>query len=333
MADSKTIQTSFTDPVPRSKEVLRRCAKQYDPDTVLIAVSGGTDSIVAADIIARYGPEYGLEPDAIVHVNTGASVPQTELTARIVADMHNVEFHRETYRNEQDSLAARVLENGWPGGYGGSPATGGHGLEWANRKHKPMEETYMAYEGSQLWVSGARKLESKKRSGNLPDSGIESDKPRRAWLSIIGGWTTEEKRRYIKRRGLPVSECYLFLGYSGECTACSFDNTGLLTNLDLLCPELSYSIRRLTVWLYQRAKRGEVDIDPKQLCWGWDPGENMDQTHELDTAQEMVGCDPESCGGEVDTKWIAELPDKQLVTRADVSEWWDSDEIPQRFPV
>lgn len=337
MSATKTKQTSFTNPIDRSKEVLKRCANQYDPDHVLIAVSGGTDSVVAADVFCRFGPEYGLDPDAIIHYNTGTAVPQTRLVAQTIAKIHGLDFVSETYRKQEHSLAHRILANGWPGGYAGSPATGGHGLEWANRKNKVGREIYMQFDGFQVWVSGARKLESKKRQGNVPDSGIENDteQPRRAWCAIIGGWTSAEKQAYIKKRGLPVSETYLVLGFSGECTACSFDEKGLLTDLDILCPELSYAIRSLTVWLYQRARRGDVDIDPKQLCWGWQPGESfahIDDT-ETPTSQAMVGCSEGSCANRNRPDWIMSLPDEQIISREDVIHYWKSSELPRRFPV
>jgi len=356
-----TVQTSFKPPLERSKEILKRLAAQYEFDEVVLAVSGGTDSVVAADVFARLGPEFGFKPDAIVHINTGISVPQSRLVAKIIAEIHDLEFIEQGYRNPQDAIAVRVLSNGWPGDYGGSPATGGHGLEWANRKHKPMDEVYANIEGFQLWVSGARKLESKKRQGNVPDSGIEKDKPRRVWCSVIAGWTSDEKRQYIRERGLPVSEAYVFLGFSGECVACAHDNGGLLTDIDLLCPELSYCIRSVAVWLYQRVKRGEVDIAPKRLCWGWDvedttEPEDVEQEQledtitmpreedvadedtsarlEVPTAQSMVGCSEESCKT-MDEKptWILELPDSQLVTRDDVVNHWESGEVPTRFPL
>jgi 3'-phosphoadenosine 5'-phosphosulfate sulfotransferase (PAPS reductase)/FAD synthetase len=324
-------QTAFTTKEYRTKEVLRRCSSQCDPETVLVAVSGGTDSIVAADVMARFGPEYGLAPTHMVHIDTGTGIPQTELTARTLAEMHDLEFIKQGYRNPQDSLAGRILENGWPGGYAGSPATGGHGLEWANRKDKPMNAVYMQFEGDQLWVSGARKLESKQRQGNVPDSGIESDKPRRTWISPIGGWTEEEKRDYIQTHNLPVSEAYLLLGFSGECTACAYDSPALLTGLNLLCPERAYALKSLAVWLYQRVKRGDVDLAPKRLCWGWDVEDTPTNSSDPPTAQELVGCDPESCGGDADTEWIKNLSATQLITRQDVLEWWASQEVPQRF--
>jgi len=346
MATAMSKQSSFKKPIERTKEVLERASRLVDVDSVTIALSGGTDSTVAADVVARYGPEYGIEPDRVVWINTGAYIPQSRLVAQTIAEMHEIEFVEQGYRNEQDAIAVRVLNNGWPGDYGGSPVTGGHGLEWANRKHKPMDEVYVNINGVQLWISGARKLESKKRQGNVPDSGIGKDKPRRYWASPIGGWTSEEKQDYIKERGLPVSEAYLFLGFSGECIACAHDNSGLLTDVELLCPEIAHALRTLAVWLYQRVKRGEVDLAPKRLCWGWDVDESevdpeqqslADVGVSVETAeveQSMVGCSDENCKT-MDEKptWMLDLPDKQIVTRSDVVEYWDSGQTPERFPI
>lgn len=333
MSTTGTHQAAFTEPIERSREVLERCAHLYDPDHITIAVSGGTDSTLAADLTCRLGPEYGLTPDSITHINTGVAVPQSRLVAKTLAEIHDLEFIEQGYRNPQDSIAHRILEHGWPGGYGGSPATGGHGLEWANRKAKPMDEVYVTIDGFQVWVSGARKLESKDRSGNVPDSGVEQDKPRRAWCAIIGGWTSKEKQDYIRERGLPVSEAYFFLGYSGECAACSFDDRGLLDGVDFLSPELGMAIRTLAVWVYMRARRGDIDIDPKQLCWGWEPDHDTYAKDDSDIAQTMVGCDMETCADRTGSTWILDLPDEQVVTRTDVLEYWETGEVPDRFPL
>lgn len=202
-----------------------------------------------------------------------------------------------------------------------------------------MNAVYMMFEGLEIWVSGARRLESKQRSGNVPDSGIEQDRPRRIWLSPISGWTSSEKQQYIKERGLPVSEAYLILGFSGECTACAFDETGLLTNIDILSPELAHSLRTLAVWLYMRVKRGDTDIKPKRLCWGWEPeDDNIDDPDqstltESDTTQAMVGCDEDSCSTRESPDWILDLPDWQIVDRVDVKRHWDGQtrRVTQRF--
>lgn len=358
-----SIQSAFNTPIERTHEILERLSNQYTGgETIIMAVSGGTDSTVSADVFARYGPEYGFEPDAITHINTGGGIPQSKLTARILADQHGLEFIEYGYRNERDSLAHRVLEHGWSGGYGGSPVTGGHGLEWANRKHKPMDAVYMLFDGQEIWVSGVRKLESEKRSGNVQDSGIERDKPRRTWVAPIMGWTTAEKIEYLMERGLPVSEAYLVLGFSGECTACSFDDAGLLTDLELLCPELAHALKTLAVWVGMRAVRGDINLEAKRLCWGWEPetessnkdvdklaqsdfasranvgsrGVNIEDATEKDleethaqilsenpTAMDMVGCSAESCAEREIPDWVTELPSEQIIDRSDVKTVWN----------
>lgn len=318
-----TEQTAFTTKEDRTKEIFNRAERQgLNENKTVIAVSGGLDSVVAADVTCQIGPEYGFDPDAVAHINTGASVPQSRLVAKKIAERHNLEFIEQGYRNESDALAVRILNNGWPGGYSGSPWTGGHGLEWANRKDKPMNAVYMMFEGQQTWISGVRKLESKKRSGNVADSAIESDKPRRTWISPIMGWTDEDKRRYIIEHNLPVSEAYLILGFSAECVACAFDDEGLLTDLELLCPELAYAIRCLTLWLFNRIRAGEVDIDPKRLCWGWEPdGKQRTEFNEPQT-QELIGCSAGSCSTKNAPEWIRDLDPEQIVDRSDVLEAW-----------
>jgi len=321
---SETRQTAFNTAEERTQEVLSRARRQgLHEHTLILAVSGGLDSAMAADIMCRLGPEYGFEPDAIAHINTGASVPQSRLVAEVLAEIHGLDFIEQGYRNERDSLAHRILENGWPGGYAGSPATGGHGLEWANRKAKPMDEVYMMFDGQETWVSGVRKLESKRRSGNVADGAIESDKPRRTWLSPIVGWTDQDKREYVERHNVPVSQAYLILGFSAECVACSFDDRGLLTDLDLLAPELSHAIRSLAVWLYQRVRRGEVDIEPKRLAWGWEPDAEPEPAEQPQT-QELVGCSAGSCSTRNAPKWVRDLDSEQVVDRQDVKQAWES---------
>jgi len=157
------------------------------------------------------------------------------------------------------------------------------------------------------------------------------------WCSVISGWTSHEKQRYIRERGLPVTEAYLALGFSGECIACAHDNAGLLTDIDLLCPELSYAIRTLALWLYQRVKRGDVDLAPKRLRWGWNVDDDTQvdtgQTQLTETAQSMVGCADENCKTMDDKPtWILDLPSWQLVDRQDVLDYWDTGELPtERF--
>lgn len=320
-------QSSFITKQEKSREILSRASNQgLTNDTLILAVSGGLDSAVAATVMCELGPEYGFDPDVITHINTGAGVPQTQLVAKKLAERYDLEFVQQGHRNRRDSLGVRVVNNGWPGNFAGSPMTGGHGLEWANRKDKPMNAVYMMFDGDQVWISGVRVLESSKRKANIADSAIEQDKPRRTWVSPIMGWTEEEKREYVLEHDIPVSEAYLILGFSAECVACAYDNTDLLMNIEILCPELSFALRTLAVWLYMRVRAGEVEIAPKRLCWGWEPDETKQIQEKTETTtQEFVGCSAGSCATKKAPEWVLELDESQIVTRADVLEEWNDD--------
>ena len=356
---SEPVQTSFNSPIERTEEILQRAQRQIDDyQHVVLAISGGTDSIVAANVMCELGPKYGFKPTAVAHINTGAALPQSRLVAKVFAEMHDLEYIEQGPRNQRNALAPRILRSGWPGSYPGHPSELGHGREWANRKEKPMQGVYMHFEGNQVWVSGVRKLESKRRSGTVSDGAIDNDKARRTWVSPIVGWTEAEKKAYIKKHNLPVSEGYLVLGFSAECVACAFDDKGLLTDLDLLAPELSYCIKSLAVWLGQLAIKGEVDIEPKQLCWGWEVGKNeepkekkleepiaweweevesgkfeMNKYEGGEKTQEIIGCSAGSCATRNAPEWIMNLPNEQIIDRLDVEAHWNGrlNEVVGRF--
>jgi 3'-phosphoadenosine 5'-phosphosulfate sulfotransferase (PAPS reductase)/FAD synthetase len=327
-----TRQTSFATPDEKARDILRRAAG-VDADTTAIAVSGGTDSIYAAWLAATIGPEVGVEPDVVVHANTGAAIPQTRLVAKVIAEIVDARF----VDANNGTLGPRVLSRGWPAG-----TIQGHYFEFIERKSDVFDELYHELEGEQLWISGARATESKRRSGNVPDSGLESDSRRAklTWCSPAAGATSSEKWDAIVDERLPVSESYLLLGMSGECVACSFDDAGLLTDLDILAPNLSWALRCLTAWLALRAKRGDVDITPKQLCWGWDPETNDTQTTDQQTIdgeqteQDWVGCGGSSCGERDIPDRVRDLEPSQIVDRSDVLEHWETgslDHITERF--
>lgn len=293
---------------------------------VVCAVSGGTDSVLAAYLAATLGPEYGIEPDCILHANSGIGIPQTQLVAQVLAAMLDLPYIEGT----NGTTGPRVLARGWP-----AATREAHFYERIERKSDVFDALHGALPDEQLWVSGARATESKQRSLNVPDSGVEADgrRARQTWCSPCAGLTSEEKWDLIIEHGLPVSESYDLLGISGECLACCFDDGGLLTDLDILAPNLAWAIRCLTGWLYLRARRGDLDDDidfsPKQLCWGWDPRtddrdrEGRQQTLAEDGADAAwVGCNAAACGTRDVPDRVADVPSEQIVDRRDVDRYW-----------
>jgi len=343
-------QSSFAGPMERTEEVLERAARLHgDADHIVLATSGGTDSLVAADVVARKGPDYGLDADVVFHANTGTGVPQTLLAAQVFAALHGLAYIEGTPYREQDKVAPQVLENGWPGAYPGSFSSGGHAVMWATRKDRPMDGLYSNLPGKQIWISGGRLAESDRRSSTVANSAIDRKerRNRRVWVQPIHSWSDEEKRDYLLESNIPVSEAYLVMGHSGECNACSFDDAGLLDDLDLLAPEMARALRYLAAMVYAKVRSGELDIPPKKLRWGWEPDTydeddvddgqttlfDSDSDAERAESMEIVGCSSTGCSDRNIPDWIRDLDADRVVDRADVLDAWDGNagDVVDRF--
>lgn len=335
---TKTRQTTFKTPEQKVRDVFERASRE-DFGPVLAGVSGGTDSVLSAWLAAVYGPEYGIELDAIVHANTGLAVPQTRLAAQVLAMLTGTPF----IEANNGTTGPRVLKHGWP-----MVGKKGHFFERIERKEDVFDAIHAAFSEDQLWISGARSTESDERKMNVPDSGVEWDgrRGRQLWASPCVGLTSEEKWDWIAETGLPVPETYLSLGFSGECVACVYDDAGILTELDYLAPNLAWAIRNLTAWLpaFHAMEDTETDLTPKQLCWGWDP--DADDTPDEHPQQDLdgnraepnsawTGCSAESCEDRDIPDAVFDLPDWQLIGRDDVLRYVDGDgdvsELTERF--
>jgi 3'-phosphoadenosine 5'-phosphosulfate sulfotransferase (PAPS reductase)/FAD synthetase len=334
---SKTVQTTFKTPEDKAREILERAAR-YEFDRVFLAISGGTDSVLSAYLAAELGPEYGIEPSAVIHANTGAGVAQTRLVAQVIAARYGIPFLEGNNR----TLGERVFKHGWP-----AHTAPGHFFERIERKQDVFDAFVKGFDGKQAWISGARSSESKKRSANVPDSGIDvsSRNGKQIWISPLAGFTSEEKVEWFLREPLPVSEAYLFLGFSGECLACAYDDMGILSDLDLIQPNLAYVLRQITALLpvYHGLEETETEIAAKQLCWGWSPDEQLEEksreqrslngSEVLLEAEDPIGCGSGSCGDRDVPEWIRELPTERIVDYADVLavERGEAERVLERF--
>jgi len=163
-----TKQQSFIDPEDKIRDVFATVDVEDDSKTI-VAISGGTDSVLAAWAALEYGPEYGLDPDVLVHAITGASLPQTRLVTQILASVYD----KPLIEGNNRTLAPRVLEHGWP-----AKTSEGHFYERIERKEDVFDKIHSSFTEQQYWISGTRRNESKQRKMNLPDSGIGEDSRR-----------------------------------------------------------------------------------------------------------------------------------------------------------
>jgi 3'-phosphoadenosine 5'-phosphosulfate sulfotransferase (PAPS reductase)/FAD synthetase len=298
---SDTRQQTFATPAEKTNETLAH-AKTVHYDAAIGLASGGTDSLCAIDAYRRYHNRHDLRGlDAVVHTITGTTVPQTTETIQQYCADHGIPFIPVRQADGDRMLAPRVLEHGWPMNVDGKP---GHWSEFVNRKLDTWDKI-LSYLGprpeTQLWVSGARHTESDRRARTLGDRAVSrgdpGDRRPQTWVAPCHGWTDGEKADYIADHDIPVTPAYDFLGYSGDCTACAFDDPRVLNDIYLLAPELAMSLSVLVQWTYTGIRAGEIDAPLKRAVWGM-PHEDDEADYVTDTddrAQRFAGCSGPAC--------------------------------------
>lgn len=310
----RTRQSSFKSTESKIHETLE-AATEREYDHVIALVSGGTDSLCAADAYDRFHENHGLPGiDLVVQTNTGTTLPTTLETAREFCSERDLPYIEVRNQTDGRMLAHRILEYGFPGRSQGGPGSGGHWPEFINRKQDTWDKVYSSFSGQLLWISGGRVAESDRRAGNLGDGAVDFGEtgdrhPRKTWLSPIHGLLDGEKEGYIEEYEIPETLAYDVLGYSGDCTACSFDDPRVLNEIRLLCPELAYALQTLVVWVYQRIRRGEIDQPLERCIWGMEIETDAGPPDECQRSLQWGGCSSPDCQ--------ASKADGQLIPVAD----------------
>lgn len=266
-------QQSFKTIEEKVREVLE-AAERRDYDHVIALVSGETDSLCALLAYLLWHEDYDLPPvDLVVQTNTGTTIPTTLETAREFCAGRDLPYVEVRNQKPERMLAPRILEHGFPANSQGGPGSGGHWPEFINRKQDTWDKVYSGFSGQQLWISGGRVEESDRRAGNLGDGAVDFGEsgdrhPRKTWIAPFHGVLDGEKEDFIEAHDIPQTPAYDWLGYSGDCTACSFDDPRVLNEIRILCPELAYSLSLLVGWVYARIKRGDIDQPIERAVWG-----------------------------------------------------------------
>ena len=301
MTDAR--QQSFKTPAEKTKLALEQAARR-EYDTVAALVSGGTDSLCAADAYRRYRERFNIdlpEIDVVAQTHTGTTLPSTIETAKQFCTERNLEYRQLHNDTDGRMLAHRVLEHGWPSRAQGGVGSGGHWPEFVNRKLDTWDDLYSDLDGDQLWISGGRVAESDRRAGNLGDGAVDfgetgDRRPRQTWVAPIHGWLDGEKKQYVNHHDIPRAPAYDWLGYSGDCVACAFDDPTALNEIRILCPELAYCLSLLTVWVYGRIRAGEIDQPIERAVWGTDTDADWDdEPAGCQRALTFGGCSKPDC--------------------------------------
>ena len=214
---------NLTDSIASSREIISKALKDYPCYKILVAVSGGDDSLTALEV-ARH---IGLNFDYILHGNTGTGVKEVFDFVKDVSKHDNL-----IVADAKDKYTLRVREKGFYGS--GNTA---HFFAYNDLKDKPFNAAISKHikQGKRgrrvMIINGARKSESKRREKTCKNP-IRVDKyTGNVWVNIINEWSKEDCLEFLDLQNVsisPVSEC---LGRSGECNCGTFASRGELEEL------------------------------------------------------------------------------------------------------
>lgn len=228
---------------------MARAIQEYNPDEIFVGFSGGTDSLLAADITMKYFPEA-----RIFHANTGIGLTKTREYVRETCqrrDWNLVEIRaKEDCGQDYEQM---VMEYGFPG-----PAK--HQTMYIRLKERCTEELHRRYKKKRgnkiILITGIRHDESNPRAGYK--NKIITKIGGVIWVNACYWFTGQDKYDYIKNRSLKVNPVSKVIGMSGECLCGAYAHKGELDLVRLVEPETADYIEELQ----KRVKQ--------KWPWGWE---------------------------------------------------------------
>lgn len=266
--------------IEKSKEILERALKDYEPYATVALFSGGTDSLLLVELLK----ELNHKPDFILHVHTGTGLPQTlEYVRRFCSSFNG----RYIEAPAGDAYEKYVLRKGFFG-----KGNDAHEYSYHTLKTVPLEKGLSKYirHGKRnrkiLLLNGIRIEESDNRKKNYlgEDINIYSRKPNNIWVNVIHWWTADQKNRYLEGTKAEINPVAKELGRSGECMCGTMQGTLDRIAASKFCPAWGK-------WLDDLEKK----VIEKGFPWKW--GEKINKAHfmekdgQLNMFQPMcVGC-------------------------------------------
>ncbi|MFZ0698701.1 MAG: phosphoadenosine phosphosulfate reductase family protein [Thermoplasmata archaeon] len=210
-------------------------------------LSGGKDSVCTAHVLASRGELAGC-----VFLDTGIACTDTRpFVERFCSEM-GWPLRIYTAPKTYEEIVSRW---GFPSG------PGGHRWAFGWLKERPLRIAWQDLLETEVFASGARRLESARRGrtmrkGFRHNYGIRIENP-------IQEWTTPEVLAYNRESGLPTSPAYRSIGMSGDCLCGAFSQPGEANAIRRTYPEVAARIRALELRI---AEEGEFRY-PKDR-WG-----------------------------------------------------------------
>lgn len=235
--------------IRRAMKYLAKAILEYSPDQVFVGFSGGTDSLICADLTMKYYPDA-----KIFHANTGIGLTKTRNYVRDICMKRGWDLIE--IRAKEDcgqDYEQMVLDYGFPG-----PAM--HRKMYQRLKERCTEELHRRYKKKRgnkiMLVTGIRHDESQVRAGYA--NSIIDKVGGVVWVNAYYWFTKQDKYDYIEENGLWVNPVHKTIGMSGECLCGAYAHKGELDLIRLVEPETADYIEDLQKRVMEK------------WPWGWE---------------------------------------------------------------
>lgn len=242
----------------QSKKIMQDAIKRFDPYAIVMAISGGDDSLSAYYALR----ESGYKPNYILHVNTRTGVQQT---SKFVYEFAQKEGIAILYQDAGSTYEDYVRRKGFPG-----RGVGAHQMMYHLLKKTYISRAIASIRRCKrnkkiLIVNGVRMSESNNRRKNFGDDVYRIDGSN-IWVNIIHYWQKDDCMAMMndKTRN-PVS---IQLCRSGECMCGTMQSQAARMETSVIYPEWGQWLDNL-----------ETEII-KTFPWKW--GQHISKEYQLE---------------------------------------------------
>lgn len=196
----------------QSLHIYEQAVADFKPYAVVLMVSGGTDSITAAEVAKALG----MKVDFVLHGHTGTGIRETLEFVREVAPLYASQYIEASAGTAYEDYVLRK-------GFFGQGDTA-HNYAYHILKRGVFQAALSKYirhrkrNRNILLLNGARINESNRRKHNLNKVfNIEPIVKANIWVNIIHHWTGQQCKDFLTDQKAPINPVTQKLCRSGEC--------------------------------------------------------------------------------------------------------------------